>query len=262
MRIWRKCALKEQWDPHGGRAIGAREMLGSNTAEYGGEMLYINKSATKPLWAMEYSRDEAARANQDEDTPPFHKDAPDYNRNVETMAVEDVRRWWDYYQQRPGGGDRVSAGGVKIGFTDSNSHFRGDNNYRRSGVVDALRLPKDPWYVHQAMWDGWVEAGGHHVHMIGHWTYPAGTKRTVQVVSNGEAVELFLNGRSLGRGSATAVSSSPSRMSLSRPARCVPSPALPTAARPSRYWKPQAPPRRSALPRTPALWACWPMDRM
>ena len=137
-------ALKQKWDPHGGRAMGAREMLGSKAAEYGGEMLYINKSASKPLWAMEYSRDEAARAYQDEFTPPFHTDSPDYNRNVDSMAVEDVRRWWDYYQQRPGSGERVSAGGVKIGFTDSNSHFRGDNNYRRSGVLDAVRLPKDP----------------------------------------------------------------------------------------------------------------------
>ena len=85
-------ALKRKWDPHGGRAMGAREMLGSKAAEYGGEMLYINKSGDKPLWAMEYSRDEAARAYQDDFTPPFHKDAPDYNRNVESMAVEDVRR--------------------------------------------------------------------------------------------------------------------------------------------------------------------------
>lgn len=193
-------ALKRKWDPHGGRAMGAREMLGSKAAEYGGEMLYINKSAGKPLWAMEYSRDEAARAYQDEFTPPFHKDSPDYNRNVESMAVEDVRRWWDYYEQRPGSGERVSAGGVKIGFTDSNSHFRGDNNYRRSGVLDAVRLPKDPWFVNQAMWDGWVDAGGHHVHIIGHWTYPAGTVKPVYVVSNGESVELFLNGRSLGKG--------------------------------------------------------------
>ena len=193
-------ALKAKWDPHGGRAMGAREMLGSKAAEYGGEMLYINKSAGKPLWAMEYSRDEAARAYLDEFTPPFHKDSPDYNRNVESMAVEDVRRWWDYYQQRPGSGERVGAGGVKIGFTDSNSHFRGDNNYRRSGVLDAVRLPKDPWYVNQVMWDGWVDAGGHHVHIIGHWTYPAGTVKPVEVVSNGESVELFLNGRSLGQG--------------------------------------------------------------
>lgn len=193
-------ALKQKWDPHGGRAMGAREMLGSRAAEYGGEMLYVNKSATKPLWAMEYSRDEAARAYQDDFTPPFHKDAPDYNRNVESMAVEDVRRWWDYYEQRPGSGVRVSAGGVKIGFTDSNSHFRGRNNYRRSGVLDAVRLPKDPWYVNRAMWDGWVDAAGHHVHIIGHWTYPAGTVKPVYVVSNGERVELFLNGKSLGIG--------------------------------------------------------------
>lgn len=193
-------AVRNQFDPHGGRAIGSREMLGSDTAEYGGEMLYINKSAGKPVWAMEYSRDEAARACQDAATPPFCKDAPDYNRTVESMAVEDVRRWWDYYDQRPGGGDRVSAGGVKIGFTDSNSHFRGDNNYRRSGVLDAVRLPKDPWYVHQAMWDGWVESGGHHLHVIGHWNYPRGTVKPIYVVSNGSSVELFRNGKSLGQG--------------------------------------------------------------
>ncbi len=193
-------ALKHRWDPHGGRAMGAREMLGSDTAEYGGEMLYINKSAGKPLWQMEYSRDEGARAYQDDWTPPFHKDAPDYNRNVESMAVEDARRWLDYYAQRPGGGDRSNAGGVKIGFTDSNSHFRGDNNYRRSGVVDGLRLPKDPWYVHRSMWDGWVESAGRHLHVIGHWTYAPGTVKPVYATSNAESVELFLNGRSLGKG--------------------------------------------------------------
>lgn len=193
-------ALKRRWDPHGGRAIGSREMLGSANAEYGGEMLYVNKSAGKPLWQMEYSRDEAARADQDDWTPPFHKDAPDYNRNVESMAVEDARRWLDYYEQRPGGGDRSNAGGVKIGFTDSNSHFRGDNNYRRSGVVDGLRLRKDPWYVHQSMWDGWVESGGHHLHVIGHWTYAPGTVKPVYVTSNGESVALFLNGKPLAKG--------------------------------------------------------------
>ena len=194
-------AVRDKYDPHGGRAIGSREMLGGDSvAEYGGEMLYINKSATKPLWAHEYSRDEAARAYQDDFTPPFHKDAPDYNRNVESMAVEDVKRWWDYYRERPGSGTRVSAGGVKIGFTDSNSHFRGDNNYRRSGVIDAVRLPKDPWYVHQVMWGGWVDSEVPRTHIVGHWTYAPGTTKTVYVASNGDHVELFLNGKSLGQG--------------------------------------------------------------
>ncbi|WP_410522703.1 hypothetical protein [Phocaeicola dorei] len=30
-------------------------------------------------------------------------------------------------------------------------------NYRRSGVTDAMRIPKDPFYAHQVMWDGWVD---------------------------------------------------------------------------------------------------------
>jgi beta-galactosidase len=38
------------------------------------------------------------------------------------------------------------------------------------------------------------------IHIIGHWTYPEGTKKTVYVASNCEDVELFLNGKSLGHG--------------------------------------------------------------
>jgi beta-galactosidase len=37
------------------------------------------------------------------------------------------------------------------------------------------------------------------LNIIGHWTYPADTKKTVYVVSNGEEVELLLNDQSLGR---------------------------------------------------------------
>ena len=52
-------ALRDTYDPHGGRASGSREMLDSKIAEYGGEMLYINKSARIPMIATEYCRDEA-----------------------------------------------------------------------------------------------------------------------------------------------------------------------------------------------------------
>lgn len=193
-------AIRDRYDPHGGRAIGSREMLDSKIAEYGGEMLYINKSGGKPLWATEYSRDEGARAFQDDWTPPFHKDSPSYNRNQDSHAIEDVERWWDYYRIRPGTGRRVSSGGVNIIFSDSNTHYRGDNNYRRSGEVDAVRLPKQGFYAHQVMWNGWVDPETPATHIIGHWNYPAGTRKPIAVVSNGDAVELFLNGRSLGKG--------------------------------------------------------------
>ncbi|MGR4862326.1 DUF4982 domain-containing protein [Caulobacter sp. LARHSG274] len=193
-------AIRDQFDPHGGRAIGSREMLASRVAEYGGEMLYINKSGRKPVWAMEYSRDEGARKFQDDFTPPFHKDSPDYNRNQDSHAAEDVRRWFDYWRERPGGGERVSSGGVNIIFSDSNTHFRGDNNYRRSGEVDAMRLPKQGFYAHQVMWDGWVDVEHPRTHIIGHWNYAPGTVKDVLAVSSADSVELVLNGRSLGRG--------------------------------------------------------------
>lgn len=191
-------SVRNEFDRHGGRAIGSREMLASHDAEYGGEMLYIDKSATKPLWAHEYNRDEGARKFWNEQTPPFHKDSPLYNRDQDSFTLEDVYRWDDFYRARPGTGRRVSSGGVNISWIDENSHFRGDNNYRRSGEVDSMRIPKDSFFAHQVMWDGWVAPEHPRVHINGHWNYPEGTVRTVYVEANTATVELKLNGHSLG----------------------------------------------------------------
>lgn len=202
--------IRDQYDPNGGRAIGSREMLDSKVAEYGGEMLYINKSAHIPMWAMEYSRDEGLRKYWDEFSPPFHKDgegplykgadASIYNRNQDTHAMENVARWYDYWIERPGTGERSSAGGVNIIFSDSNTHFRGVENYRRSGEVDAMRILKDGYYAHQVMWDGWVDIENPRIHIIGHWNYQPETKKDIHVISSGEKVELFINGESKGFG--------------------------------------------------------------
>ncbi|WP_207532294.1 glycoside hydrolase family 2 protein [Desertivirga arenae] len=204
-------AIKYKYDPNGGRAIGSREMLDSKVAEYGGEMLYINKSADIPLWATEYSRDEGLRKYWDEFSPPYHKDgdgplyrnapAKEYNRNQDSHAIEDVVRWFDYWKERPGTGERASSGGVNIIFSDSNTHFRGAENYRRSGEVDALRIAKDGFYAHQVMWDGWVDPEKYRVHIIGHWNYKPGTVKDINVVASGEKTELFINGKSMGFGS-------------------------------------------------------------
>ena len=213
-------AIRDMYDPEGGRAIGSREMLDINEAEYGGEMLYINKSMKHPMWAMEYCRDEALRKYWDDYSYPFHKhgegnaeyhstvtnksakkaDASAYNQNQDLFTVELIRRWYDYWRERPGTGTRSSAGGAKIIFSDSNTHYRGVENYRRSGVTDAMRIPKDGFFAHQVMWHGWVDTDEYQTHIIGHWTYPEGTVKPVYVASNGEDVELLLNGKSLGHG--------------------------------------------------------------
>ena len=192
--------LRDAWDPHGGRAAGSRNMQGSKVAEYGGEMLYINKSAGKPMWQMEYSRDESLRKWWDALTPPFHKDGPPYNRNQDTQAIENVLRWHDYWNARPGTGTRVNGGGVKIIFSDSNTHFRGAQNYRRSGAVDAVRLPKDAWFADQVMWDGWVNVEHPRAYILGHWNYAPGTIKDVSVVSSADRVQLFVGGKSQGYG--------------------------------------------------------------
>ncbi|MFT3751797.1 MAG: DUF4982 domain-containing protein [Paludibacter sp.] len=224
-------AIRDQYDPYGGRVMGSREMLDSKVAEWGGEMLYINKSAGKPLFATEYCRDEALRLNWDDYSFPFHKngegtkyyrsvmgeqtnkviDTTPYNRNQDSFFKELIARWWDYYQVRPGTGKRVSSGGVKIHFHESNTHWRGKENYRRSGVTNAMRVPKDAFYAHQVMWNGWVDIEKNGSYICGHWQQPfnapvnggAPTPREtkeVLVVSTGEKVELFVNGKSQGFG--------------------------------------------------------------
>ena len=240
-------AIRDQYDPHGGRAIGSREMLDIREAEYGGEMLYINKSCHHPMIATEYCRDEGLRKYWDNYSYPYHKhgdgntgyhstvtnttapkkDASAYNQNQDMLTVEWVRRWYDYWRERPGMGRRVNSGGAKIIFSDTQTHFRGAENYRRSGVVDPLRIPKDGYFAHKVMWNGWVDIEEHGTHIVGHWNYE-GThlnppcegglensqgnqfslphregwdgSKPVYVVSTGDKVELFINGESQGFG--------------------------------------------------------------
>ena len=206
-------AIRDQYDPCGGRAIGSREMLDIDEAEYGGEMLYINKSGKHPMWAMEYCRDEGLRKYWDERSYPYHKEgdgplyrgapALDYNHNMDVFARQMVERWHEYWVARPGTGKRVSSGGVKIVFSDTNTHHRGESNYRTSGVTDAMRIPKDAFFAHQVMWDGWVSPEHDRTYIVGHWNYEAGTVKDVSVISTGDEVELYVNGKSIGKGTRT-----------------------------------------------------------
>jgi beta-galactosidase len=154
----------------------------------------------------EYSRDVGLRKWWDEFSPPFHKEGEgrgqgaSYNRDQDAHAIENVVRWYDYWRERPGTGRRVNAGGVNIIFSDTNTHHRGSENYRRGGEVDAMRLPKDGYFAHQVMWNGWVDVEKPAVHQLGQWGYGPGTTKSVYAVESAEKVEQFLNGKSLGFG--------------------------------------------------------------
>ena len=198
--------IRDLYDPNGGRAIGSREMLDRPEAEYGGEMLYVNKSDTKPMWMMEYCRDEALRWYWNSWSYPFHKEgdgplyrnapAEAYNHNNDEFVRELVARWYDYWLERPGSGTKVNSGGVKIVFSDTQTHGRSADNYRVSGVVDPMRVPKDAFFAHQVMWDGWVDDLKPRTYIVGHWNYRQGEViPTVYVVSNADSVVLEQGGR-------------------------------------------------------------------
>jgi beta-galactosidase len=58
-----------------------------------------------------------------------------------------------------------------------------------------MRLPKEAFYVYRVMQNSQPD-----LHVIGHWTFPDKTTKTVYVAaSHCDAVELFVNNRSLGK---------------------------------------------------------------
>jgi len=87
------------------------------------------------------------------------------------------------------------AGYASIYWADSNADGRQQSSEvcRASGKVDAVRLPKELFYAHRV-----VGSQEPDIHIIGHWTYPAGTRKTMYVVANTPSVELFVNNVSLG----------------------------------------------------------------
>jgi beta-galactosidase len=144
----------------------------------------------------EYNRFESPRRVWDPLTPPHTgwtnppagsqqwQTAQDSEQSSVEQAIE-----WNGFAKNPG-----HSGGANWHFSDEPTHRRVFTDVARdSGEVDAVRLAKDSYYAVQAMWSDTPQ-----VHIVGHWTYPANTTKTVYVVSNTDSVELFVNGTSLG----------------------------------------------------------------
>jgi beta-galactosidase len=220
--------LQKELDPNGGRVTGCRTLSDPETtpiAGYFGVMigqdrrtdeltnrteLFRAYSAERrdraPLIETEDFRDEAARRFWDDYSPPFFgfKKGPDdtYSWNSETFCIAAAARYHDYFINRISNSDPAHSkwsGYASIYWADSNADGRQSSSEvcRVSGKVDSARLPKEAFYVYSVMQS---EAPG--IHIIGHWTYPAATIKTIYVAANHcDTVELFVNGKSLGKSS-------------------------------------------------------------
>jgi beta-galactosidase len=225
--------LQKQWDPNGGRVVGARgnDNVAANTAitpiaGYFGVMIgqapqtdqlsgpsamFRGYSADRrdraPIIETEDFRDEGARRFWDEYSPPYcgFKKGPDdtYQYTSESFALAGIKRYWEYWENRISNPDKAHAkwsGYASIYFSDSDADGRQDSSEvaRVSGKVDAVRLPKEIYFAHRV-----IQNDRPDLHILGHWSYPAGpdAKKTVKtnyVVANTESVELFVNRKSLG----------------------------------------------------------------
>jgi beta-galactosidase len=183
-------------DPHGGRAYAQRRadetdgaFMDVDIGTEGGRQL-----PRLPVVEGEYDREESPRRVWDNFSPPNfgypEAKGQTYQLTSEQYAVNEVAEYVTKI------GKPYHCGGANWIFSDSTSGGRlACEVTRASGEVDGARLPKEAYYVCQAMFRADPQ-----VHIIGHWTYPVGTKKTVYVASNGEEVELLVNGKSLGHG--------------------------------------------------------------
>jgi beta-galactosidase len=186
----------DKYDPHGGR-VYAHRRADKTTAEFmdicigteGGREI-----KEMPVVEGEYDREESPRRAWDDFSPPKfgypEAKGQTYQLTSEQYAVNQVPQFVRKL------GAENHCGGSNWIFSDSTSGGRvAVEVARTSGEVDGVRLPKEAYYVCRAMFRSDPQ-----VHIIGHWTYPAGTKKTVYAASNCDEVELFVNGKSLGRG--------------------------------------------------------------
>jgi beta-galactosidase len=188
----------DEYDPHGGRAYSQRR-----ADEVDGKFMDVC-IGTEGGWELknlpviegEYDREESPRRVWDDFSPPNFgypeaKGRSDYILTSEQYAVNQMPQ----YLKKVGMPEH--CGGANWIFSDTTSGGRDAAEVARAGgEVDGVRLPKEAYYVCRAMFD----ARYPQVHIIGHWTYPSGIKKTIYVACNRDRVELFVNGKSLGFG--------------------------------------------------------------
>ena len=189
----------EEYDPRGGRAYAHRR-----ADETTGKFMDISigtegshEVSRLPVVEGEYDREESPRRVWDDYSPPdFGYPAAKgqtYDLTSEQFAVNEVSQYVNKVNTAS------HCGGANWLFSDSTSGGRDTVEVdRASGEVDGVRLPKEAYYVCQTMF-----RGDPLVHIIGHWNYPAGTKKTIYVTSNCQRVKLYVNGKLIGQTNAT-----------------------------------------------------------
>ncbi len=223
-------AVRDQWDPHGGRFAGARGTDTTSTPayEYGSPMDGTGHSATIPLWSAEYSREESPRRVWDRYTPTWDPHSGQYvtggyvkiaspyymgtletaagnyiaeyplmdfrQNSTEDQALANVFKYWQGYAistfVMPA--SQRQSSGIQIG--GSKIFFADSDSDGRMKDTEVARVSgavDGSRLPKSSYWAMKVAASpGPAIALLGHWNYPAGTVKTVYVVANTPQVTL------------------------------------------------------------------------
>ncbi len=128
----------------------------------------------------EYVRDPAKHI-----VPAYDTDAPWWANTAEG--------WWPHFDAKP----YIAGGFIWTGFD-----YRGEPTpypnwpsiSSQFGALDTCGFPKDNYYYYRAWWRPEPL-----LHLFPHWNWQAGSTVSIWAYSNCDAVELFVNGKSLGK---------------------------------------------------------------
>lgn len=166
-------------------------MLGDALPAVGPTDTYHKDHPQQPIMGSEEASTLATRGEYKNDPDEGYMSAYDTERPSWGSTAE---HWWKYYAARP----YLAGAFVWTGFD-----YRGEPTpYQwpcissHFGVMDTCGYPKDDFYYYQAWWNG-----QNMIHILPHWNWAGreGQQIPVWVYSNLDEVELFLNGKSLGR---------------------------------------------------------------
>jgi beta-galactosidase len=149
------------------------------------------KNPALPLMGTETASAYSTRGVYVTDKDKGYVSAYDVNKPDYAATAE---QWWSFYAARP-----FLAGG----FAWTGFDYRGEPSpyewpciSSHFGILDTCGFPKDSFFYYQAWWSGKPV-----LHLFPHWNWEGKEGQPIDVwcFTNLEAVELFLNGRSLGR---------------------------------------------------------------
>jgi beta-galactosidase len=175
----------------GGGSSTAIDVMGYNYISHGNTDQHHRQYPLQPGLGTEECAFTQTRGIYFDDRPNCHLRAYDWVPNDWGASLE---RGWTYYAERP----YLAGMCVWTGFD-----YRGEPNpfgwpaiSSQHGILDLCGFSKDGFYYCQAWWKDEPV-----LYVFPHWNWPGreGQEISVWAHSNCDEVELFLNGRSLGR---------------------------------------------------------------